>query len=102
MKNIWIAIPSKKNDTLVGIALKFGISVSELQKLNRLPNQGIFHLKTLLVPMKNEEISEKLVKSQNETDHQHILIQFQKKRLTVRLKSPKFTWNRLIITWKLL
>jgi len=69
----------QKNDTLVGIALKFGISVSELQKLNRLPNQGIFHLKTLLVPMKNEEIPEKSVKSQNETDHQHILIQFQKK-----------------------
>jgi LysM repeat protein len=46
----------QKNDTLVGIALKFGIPVGELQRTNRLLNREIFHLKKLLVPVAEQNL----------------------------------------------
>jgi len=51
MDKMFYRHPIKDGETLVGIALGYGIPLVELQRVNRLPTRQIFQLTELLIPV---------------------------------------------------
>jgi len=40
----------KGDDSLIGLSIKYGVSIQEIKNANKLMNHEIFHLKTLIIP----------------------------------------------------